>query len=69
MPGAKALGDDGDTADFIMQNFPVFFVDDAKAMCEFTYAGVVQGDYPGYLASTPRPQSSSTRCRRSKAAC
>jgi L-Lysine epsilon oxidase N-terminal/L-lysine epsilon oxidase C-terminal domain len=54
VPGAKALGGDGDTADFIMQNFSVFFVDDAKAMCEFTYAGVIQGDYPSYLASHPK---------------
>ena len=50
VPGPKALGDDGDTADFIMQNFPVFFVDDAKEMVEFTYAGVVARDYPGYLS-------------------
>ncbi len=50
VPGPNALGEDGDTADFIMQNHPVFFVDDARAMCEFTYAGVVEGDYPGYLA-------------------
>ncbi len=54
VPGPKALGEDGDTADFIMQNFPVFFVDDAQEMCEFTYAGVVEGDYPGYLARHPK---------------
>lgn len=49
VPGPKSLGDDGDSADFIMQNFPVFFVDDAREMVEFTYAGVVAKDYPGYL--------------------
>ncbi len=54
VPGPKAFGGDGDTADFILQNFPIFFVDDAEAMCEFTYAGVVRGDYPGYLAAHPR---------------
>ncbi len=54
VPGPKAFGGHGDTADFIMQNFPVFFVDDAKEMCEFTYAGVVAGDYPGYLARHPK---------------
>jgi L-Lysine epsilon oxidase N-terminal/L-lysine epsilon oxidase C-terminal domain len=54
VPGLNALGEQGDTADFIMQNFPVFFVDDAKAMCEFTYAGVVLGDYPSYLAKHPK---------------
>jgi hypothetical protein len=54
VPGPKALGEDGDTADFIMQNFSVFFVDNAQEMCEFTYAGVVEGDYPGYLAQHPK---------------
>jgi len=52
--GRNALGEDGATADLIMQNFPVFFVDDAQQMCEFTYAGVVLGDYPSYLASHPK---------------
>ncbi|MGO4713518.1 LodA/GoxA family CTQ-dependent oxidase [Bradyrhizobium sp. 2TAF24] len=54
VPGEKAYGGAGDTADFIMQNYPVFFVDNAKEMCEFTYAGVVQGDYPTYLAHHPK---------------
>jgi L-Lysine epsilon oxidase N-terminal len=54
VPGMNALGEDGDTADFIMQNFPVFFVDDAKEMCEFTYAGVVNGDYSDYLRRHPK---------------
>jgi hypothetical protein len=54
VPGMNALGKDGDTADFIMQNFPVFFVDDAKEMCELTYAGVVNGDYSDYLRSHPK---------------
>lgn len=54
VPGVKALGDDGDTADFIMQNFPVFFVDNAQEMTEFTYAGVVQKDYPSYLKKHPK---------------
>jgi hypothetical protein len=53
VPGIKALGDEGDTADFTMQNFPVFFVDDAQEMCEFTYAGIVAGNYPGYLDRHP----------------
>jgi hypothetical protein len=51
--GVNALGETGDTADLIMQNFPVFFVDNAQEMVEFTYAGVVQQDYPGYLAAHP----------------
>jgi hypothetical protein len=54
VPGKNALGEDGATADLIMQNYPIFFVDDAKEMCEFTYAGVVLHDYPGYLADNPK---------------
>ena len=50
VPGHKALGEDGNTADLIMQNASRFFVDDAKTMVEFTYAGVVQKDYDSYLA-------------------
>jgi hypothetical protein len=45
---------ESDTADLILQNYPVFFVDDLHEMVDFTYAGVVQGDYPGYLAAHPR---------------
>lgn len=52
VPGAKLLGA-GTTADLIFQNHDVFFVDTAKDMCEFTYAGVVQGDYDSYLAAHP----------------
>lgn len=50
VPGETALGEDGNTADFIMQNYPVFFVDNAQEMVDFTYAGVIEKDYPGYLA-------------------
>jgi len=53
IPGPKLLGE-GDTVDFIFQNFDVFFVDTAKDMCEFTYAGVVQGDYQPYLDTHPK---------------
>lgn len=54
VPGEKALGESGNTADLLMQNVPFFFVDNAKEMVEFTYAGVVQQDYPGYLAAHPK---------------
>jgi L-Lysine epsilon oxidase N-terminal/L-lysine epsilon oxidase C-terminal domain len=54
LPGEKSLGDAGDTADFILQNASRFFVDDAKEMVEFTYAGVVQQDYTTYLAHHPK---------------
>ena len=53
VPGANAMDEEGDVADFIMQNYPIFFVNDAEAMCEFTYAEVVANDYPGYLAAHP----------------
>lgn len=49
-----SLGSTSRTADLIMQNYPVFFVDDLKEMVDFTYAGVVQKDYPGYLTSHPK---------------
>src|SRR5260370_13816524 len=48
VPGEKLI-DGGDTQDFILQNFDVFFVDTAADMCEFTKAGVVYGDYEPYL--------------------
>lgn len=54
VPGPKAIGEDGETADFIFQNHKVFFLDDARAMCEFTHAGVVLNDYDGYLAKHPK---------------
>jgi hypothetical protein len=44
---------DGDTHDFILQNFDIFFVDTARDMCEFTKAGVVEGDYKPYLKTHP----------------
>lgn len=53
VPGPKLLGE-GDTADFIMQNYHVFFVDNAEEFCEFTTAGVIDQDYPEYLRHHPR---------------
>lgn len=55
IPGHKLLGDEenGTTADFLLQNFPVFFVDTAMDMCEFTYAGVILHDYDAYLKAHP----------------
>ncbi|NVD97990.1 LodA/GoxA family CTQ-dependent oxidase [Massilia sp. BJB1822] len=49
VPGPNALGEEGNTADFIMQNFPIFFVDTAEEMAAFTHAGVVLNDYDSYL--------------------
>lgn len=51
--GKNALGEEGETADLIMQNIDRFFLDNAKTMVEFTYAGVVQHDYDAYLAKHP----------------
>lgn len=48
LSGGTMLGE-GDTADFILQNHDVFFVNDAVEFCEFTTAGVIDGDYPAYL--------------------
>lgn len=52
VPGPKLLGD-GETHDFLMQNHDVFFVDTAQDMCEFTRAGVVEGNYDPYLDTHP----------------
>ncbi|WP_276484228.1 hypothetical protein [Paraflavitalea pollutisoli] len=55
VPGTKLLPGDENatTADFILQNMDVFFVDTAMDMCEFTYAGAVEHDYNKYLDSHP----------------
>ena len=53
VPGENALGETGETADLIMQNIDRFFLDTARTMVEFTYAGVVQKDYDSYLAKHP----------------
>jgi len=55
VPGKKLLDPDNDclTADFLLQNMDVFFVDTAVDMCEFTTAGVVNHDYGAYLKSHP----------------
>ncbi len=50
--GPKLLGE-GQTHDFLFQNSDVFFVDTAVDMSEFTYAGVVLGDYQPYLDAHP----------------
>lgn len=53
-PTPKIFGlPDDTTFDFIMQNMDVFFVDTARDMCEFTKAGVVDGDYGRYLDAHP----------------
>jgi hypothetical protein len=55
VPGEKLLEPElsAETHDFILQNHDVFFVDTAKDMCEFTYAGVVSGALEEYLNEHP----------------
>ncbi|HLJ86723.1 MAG TPA: LodA/GoxA family CTQ-dependent oxidase, partial [Candidatus Angelobacter sp.] len=53
-PTPKIFGlPDETTFDFILQNFDVFFVNNAEEMCEFTKAGVVDGNYDLYLDKHP----------------
>ena len=54
VPRGNALGEQGQTADLILQNASRFFVDNAKEMADFTYAGVVQKNYDKYLAAHPK---------------
>lgn len=35
----------------------MFFVDDSRAMCEFTYAGVVAGDAAAYIDAHPETKA------------
>lgn len=54
-PTPKIFGQPDDTtSDIVMQNMDVFFVDTARDMCEFTKAGVIDGDYTPYLDAHPR---------------
>lgn len=57
-PTPKIFGQPDDvTFDFIMQSMDIFFVDTAKDMCEFTKAGVVDGDYGPYLQAHPKTKA------------
>jgi L-Lysine epsilon oxidase N-terminal/L-lysine epsilon oxidase C-terminal domain len=53
--GRKVLEgeEEATTADFLLQNVDVFFVDTAADFCEFTRAGLVGGGYGPYLAAHP----------------
>lgn len=64
-PTPKIFGAPDDTTfDFIFQNMDVFFVDTAKDMCEFTKAGVVDGDYQNYLNDHPETAKILDRMRK-----
>jgi hypothetical protein len=52
--GPKLIGNPTDTTmDLLMQNHDVFFTATATDMCEFTQAGVIDGDYEPYLQAHP----------------
>ncbi len=68
VPGPKLLGE-SDTADFILQNHDVFFVDDAEEFCRFTTAGVVDGDYPAYLRRHPKTARILDEMEKAEASC
>ncbi|UUX50982.1 LodA/GoxA family CTQ-dependent oxidase [Nisaea acidiphila] len=68
VPGPKLLGV-SDTADFIMQNHDVFFVDNATEFCEFTTAGVVDGNYPRYLRDHPKTAHILNEMEKAEASC
>jgi len=68
VPGPKLFGE-GDTADFIMQNHDVFFVNNAEDFCEFTTAGVVDGNYPGYLDRHPETKRILNEMEKAEASC
>jgi hypothetical protein len=54
VPGEKLIGRKSDiTFDLLLQNFEIFFVDNAAEMCEFTRAGVVEHNYDLYLDEHP----------------
>ncbi|MDT0642198.1 LodA/GoxA family CTQ-dependent oxidase [Zunongwangia sp. F363] len=50
--GPKLIGE-GETADFIFQNIDRFFAKDARQMCSFTTAGVIDRDYDTYINEHP----------------
>lgn len=54
VPGEKIFGNPtAITFDILMQNFEVFFVDNAEEMCAFTRAGVIDHNYDLYLDKHP----------------
>lgn len=68
VPGPNLMGE-SDTADFILQNHDVFFVDNATEFCEFTTAGVVDGNYPAYLRRHPKTARILDEMQKAEASC
>lgn len=58
VPGEKMIGNTerGNTADFLLQNMDVFFVDNGTEMAAFTKAGVIDHNYDEYLKDHPITQ-------------
>ena len=66
--GPKLLGE-GSTADFIFQNIDRFFARDARQMCSFTTAGVVDKDYNSYIRKHPELAAILQAMMREEASC
>jgi hypothetical protein len=54
IPGTKLLHPDAVTCDFVLQNHPVFFVDNATEMCAITRAALVDGSDEQYIKDHPK---------------
>lgn len=66
--GPKLFGE-GNNADFIFQNIDRFFARDAKQMCTFTTAGVVDRDYDSYIDKHPELQHILKEMAKEEASC
>jgi hypothetical protein len=53
VPGPKLLGD-GDTHDFLFMNFPIFFLDNAKEMCQFAPLEIRDGKPKPFYKEHPQ---------------
>lgn len=68
LPGGTLMGPE-DTADFILQNHDRFFVNTATEFCEFTTAGVVDGNYAPYFAKHPEVKHIIDEMEKAEASC
>lgn len=66
--GPKLIGG-GNNADFIFQNIDRFFTRDAQQMCQFTTAGVIDGDYDAYLDKHPEVSQILAAMAKEEASC
>jgi len=66
--GPKLMGN-STNADFIFQNIDRFFARDAKQMCTFTTAGVIDKDYDSYINKHPKLASILNAMNKVEASC